>query len=155
MKESSRRITEKASYNSEWNGLELQSTPIGKAVVIDKKEQPSGKTGNIVITQIRTMLGQTIYVKQRQRINKNILTSADDSLHKKRVPAESDIRRACMLDVDMAQLAVQDPKFSRITFRKVIRIVDMLLRGIRTNQEIADIWNVDVSIVETIKGLIN
>lgn len=154
MKESSRRITEKASYNIEWNGLDFQSTPIGKAVVVDKKELLSGKTGKIIITQIRTMLGQTIYVKQRQRINRNILTSADNILQEKRAPVESDIRRAFVLDVDVAQIIVQDPKFSRITFRKVIQIVDMLLSRKRTNQEIANVWNVDVSVVEMIKGLI-
>lgn len=148
MKATSKRISD-----SNINNQDLRSSPIGKIFIDKVFEIPSGKSGKVIITKICTLLGQTLYVKQYERVkddvqlkdnNKNVLCDNNKSMSSKEI----------CFNLSKINLISSEPSFSRITFKKVVQIVNMLRDGALNCNQIAKKLKVDENLVKKIQEAI-
>ena len=148
MKATSKRISD-----SNINNQDLRSSPIGKIFIDKVFEIPSGKSGKVIITKICTLLGQTLYVKQYERVkddvllkdnNKNVLCDNNKSMSSKEI----------CFNLSKINLISSEPSFSRITFKKVVQIVNMSCNGALNCNQIAKKLKVDENLVKKIQETI-
>lgn len=148
MKATSKRISD-----SNINNQELRSSPIGKIFTDTVSEIHSGKSSKIIITKIRTLLGQTLYLKRYERVkydgklkdnNKNVLCDNNKSISSNEI----------CFNLSKVNLILEESAFSRITFKKVIQIVNLLYDGALNCNQIAKKLKVDENLVKKIQEAI-
>lgn len=149
MKATSKRISD-----SNINNQELRSSPIGKIFTDTVSEIHSGKSSKIIIKKIRTLLGQTLYLKRYERVkydgklkdnNKNVLCDNNKSMSSNEI----------CFNLSKVNLILEESAFSRITFKKVIQIVNLLYDGALNCNQIAKKLKVDENLVKKIQEAIN
>lgn len=143
---SSKRISDINSNNS--NISNVQNSPIGKSYIVSSVDLPCGKSGTVIITKTCTLLGQTLYLKQyirHQKVDENTTPSVSQlNLFDKTVT----------LDVGKTMKELNNPKLGRITFKKVVQIIEQLLQG-NKYEDIALKCKVEIDIVQKIHKIIH
>ena len=127
-------------------------SPIGKIRVLSTKVVPSGKSGRVTIKKYETALGQTLYIKSFER--KRIIDYSEKNQDIKTQPItnQQGINYAAFLvDNDNIQKLLEDSSIGRITFKKVLKIIDLLIRNNLSCIEVANKLNIDEKVVEAIK----
>ncbi len=121
------------------------STPIGKMRFIDDEILESGKNVIVKISKWQSILGQTFYFKKYIK-RSDVIKKGND---KKR---EEDRRvTQCILTSDSINKLLEKPELQKITFKKVLRVLNALLLGTDSGEDIAKKLNVDISVVETLR----
>lgn len=140
VKETSKKIT---SIRANELGKLIES-PIGKLKKIYSKTVFSGKNGKITITKMKSLLGQTLYCKRYERIPKeNIYNNdvVDNRTHKQTILRDT----VSFSMVDLMRIK-DNPLFNRISFKKIIRMIE-LLRGGENIAMISSTLKVDKGII--------
>ena len=132
---------------------ELQNSPIGKIYIDSIQEISSGRTGRIIITKVCTSLGQSFYIKQYKRLPDKDKLIKSSSLATTDSGTKNFRKKTTTLNIDKAQEIIKDSKFNRITFKKVIQIIDELLYY-NDCEYVASLTKTKVDIVEKINELL-
>lgn len=145
MREASMRLTE-TGRSVEGN---LVSSPIGKIDILDVKTIPIGKTGVVTITKSRTLHGQTLYLRKYERKDQTRmdLTDSEKAVGRTKPPT-----KYLQLDATTARQLIDNPHYTKITFRKILKIVELLSYGEKSLDEISKMEKVDP---DTVRGLFN
>ncbi len=74
------------------------ATPIGKMRLMDSKNVPNGKNGDVIIEKWQTTLGQVLYTKTFQRVEPSLLDCQSDYLVKSRQQTNQEVfpRQMCI-----------------------------------------------------------
>ena len=149
MKATSKRISD-----SNINNQELRSSPIGKIFIDKVFEIPSGKSSKIIITKICTLLGQTLYLKQYERVTEDVQSTESN---KNVLCSNNKIMSSKQIRFNLAKLSSvsSDPSFSRITFKKIVQIINLLCDGASNCDQIAKKLKVDECMVKAIQDAMN
>lgn len=141
--------------NAQCNNWEV--SPIGKIRVLTTTAIPSGKTGIVTIDKIETMLGQTLYIKKFERKGKP--NSSENLVHEEIVQLELGQtipnHDAFSLNLQSINELIGNPLLSRITFKKVLQIIELLMNDKSDYIAIADKLNVNKDVVKIIKNHIS
>lgn len=150
MKLSSKRISDINSNNT--NVSSIQNSPIGKSYIVDSIDLPCGKNGQVIITKVCTLLGQTIYLKQYTRrsrsddISDNTVSTASAQLNM--------FDKVATLDIAKATKYTNNTKLGRMSFKKVVQIAEQLLQG-KDCEYIANQFKIDTEIVHQIHKMLH
>ena len=117
------------------------------------QEISSGRTGRIIITKVCTSLGQSFYIKQYKRLQTKDISTKSSSLVTTDTNAKTYKNKTINLNKDIAQEIINDAKFNRITFKKVIQIIDELLYY-NDCEYVATLTKTKVDIVKKVKELL-
>lgn len=153
MIEASKHIT--SQYKLRHN--DWKDSPIGKIRVLSTSVTPSGKTGSVIIDKMETTLGQTIYIKRFKRNEKTDSNSVENFVQEAR-QVQLEISHAMTkqttfsLDPKGVQELMDNPLLARITFKKVLQIVNLLVSEQSDIIVIAEKLNVTKEIIEIVKG---
>jgi ADP-ribosylglycohydrolase len=153
MIEASKHITNqnKAQHN-DW-----KDSPIGKIRVLATTVVPSGKSGSVIIDKLETTLGQTLYTKRFER--KSVTSPSENKAQEdvvQMVIDEPAIRQAAFsLTPNKIKELMNNPLLARITFKKVLQIIDLLLNGDTEYDKAADKLKVEKEIFEILKNYIS
>ena len=131
----------------------LQDTPIGKMYLLNQTALPSGKNGQVIVTRWKTLYGQTLYTKKYHRINKSEQLSMFDNSGVTPIPSDAKlpIKHTLVIDSESVKELLNASAFSRVTFKKVLQIVEALLSGNKTDDEIANTLKVSIKVIDTVK----
>lgn len=144
-----------------------KSTPIGKMRLIGTSTIQIGKTSSVTIIKRESTLGQTLYFKKYERSNYDSRqpesqmlfrfeslseTVKHDSEQKMIRSPKSDPQFLLTAD-DVLTLLKMSP-LKRITFKKVLQIIYLLLSDEKTNASIAKQMDVESSTVDCIRTYI-
>lgn len=149
-KEASKKVTNQNMVtNDDW-----KSSPIGKMRTLDISVIPCGKSGQVTIRKMQTALGQTLYLKKFERIEQTKQSNVIQT------PVQMNINDIAKPLVGIFSLDSRDVReltktqlLDRITFKKVIVIIDMILSG-SSDSVIARKLKVNEQIVKNIKCFI-
>ena len=135
----------KAQHN-DWEG-----SPIGKIRFLSGTVVPSGKSGSVIINKYETALGQTLYIKRFER--EGIINSSTKNKVTKiqSIPNQYINRMAFLVDSNNIQELLENSSIGRITFKKVLKIIDLLINNDLSCFDVANRLNVDEKVVEAIK----
>ena len=122
-KEATRQLSATIANKS----TEFINSPIGKLKTIAVNEFLIGKNKQVTITKMESLLGQTIYHKHYEKI----VRAPADSEFGVRTPISQSIHAIPNRTLDIPKLIQlkNDPLFARISFKKVLQIVEMLENG--------------------------
>lgn len=148
MTEASKHISNK--YKIQYNGW--KDSPIGKIRSLSTSVVPNSKSANVIIEKIETMLGQTLYIKRFER-NRIIDSSKKEQEIKAQPIVNKPIihRATFLIDCNNIQELLGNPLVERITFKKVLKIIDLLINGDLSCPEVANKLNVNENVVKVIK----
>lgn len=134
------------------NRQELYSSPIGKFYTEKTYEIPSGASGKIIITKVHTLLGQTMYFKDYVRMSKvadsNASRLSNDS--NKIIPSMPKIH----LSPETINFIMTDRRLSRITFKKVVQIIQALASNNFDCEYVSIVLKVEFDIVKLISDML-
>ena len=153
MVEATKRITnQKKAQHNDW-----KDSPIGKMRILATTVVPCGKSGSVIINKLETTLGQTLYTKRFER--KSAKTPLENKTQEevvKKVIDEPIIRQATFsLTTGKINELINNPLFARITFKKVLQIIDLLLNGDIEYDKTADKLKIEKEIFEVLKNYIS
>lgn len=153
MVEATKRITnQKKAQHNDW-----KDSPIGEMRILTTTVVPCGKSGSVIINKLETTLGQTLYTKRFER--KSAKTPLENKTQEevvKKVIDEPIIRQATFsLTTGKVNELMNNPLFARITFKKVLQIINLLLNGDTEYDKIADKLKVEKEILEILKNYIS
>ena len=114
-----------------------KSSPIGKICEISKHELKSNDNTNITSTKCITSLGQTIYLKDYKRINRDYQTKTKETND-----------NAFVIDNKQIDQIRSNKLFDKLTVKKMISVVDMILKGGYPDEYIASKNKVSEEIVK-------
>jgi ADP-ribosylglycohydrolase len=143
-------VQSKSQYN-DW-----MDSPVGKIRLLTTSVLPSGKTGKVVIDKMVTLLGQTLYIKKYERKGKTDQDSAKPFVQEEKpVQLEIDhvmaMQATFTLDSNGIKDLMNNPLLARITFKKVLQVIEMFINNIHDINIVADKLGVDKDVVEIIK----
>jgi ADP-ribosylglycohydrolase len=172
-KEAAKAVTTEARAQD--NGW--RSSPIGRILPTDTLEVPNGKSGVVIITKWKTVLGQSIYTKDVQQIERkrqicqsesqiqlqleNIRTAETPELTRQTsaqmsmiIPSQQSAsqertRQFIMNSNEITSLA-GDPLLQRITFSKALQIANEIFTGNESSETIAKQMEVEQAVVASI-----
>ncbi|MEN6463519.1 MAG: ADP-ribosylglycohydrolase family protein, partial [Syntrophomonas sp.] len=153
MIEASKQITSK--YKIQHN--DWKDSPIGKLRFIDTSVVPSGRSGRVIIKKMETMLGQTLYFKKYERTDRTtfIENNIQEELFKTVLSQRTTEQVSFSLGPKSIQELMDNPLLARITFKKVLQIIDLLMTGNLDCTTVADKLKVNTGVVEIVKNHIN
>ncbi len=135
------------------SGLEegWQNTPIGKMKLIEINETLKLKNGTLTIKKYKSLLGQTLYLKE---FKSNLFdTNTIENIPSKN--NQMNYSRAFELKYDDIKTLIYDSNFKKnITFGKVLKIINCLIEKSKSYEDIAKEFNVEISFVYTINNFI-
>ena len=153
MKEAAKKLS---NYNKLQSNDWLTS-PIGKMRLLNATVVPSGKSTSITIQKMETALGQTIYIKKFERIDKTISTNhakAQETLF----PADNSTvphqQKILSIDSHSIKDLLNNDLLKRISFTKILQISNEIIEGNKEHSIIAKNLKVDSRVVEIIGSLI-
>lgn len=146
MKDASRRTVELSKNESK----KLLATPIGKLYIVDSYSILSGRSGKIVITKMETLLGQTIYHKKFERIKIETPQSISPLIEDN---TTNNCLRSLQLDIDTVKQLKNNPLFTRITFKKILQLLEMLSDETCSYDTIAKKLKIDVAVAEYVASI--
>ena len=148
MQEASKRVSD-----VENNHKELYSSPIGKFYTERTYEIPSGTSGKIVVTKVHTLLGQTMYFKDYVRMSKVVNSSVSKCSNNsnKIVPPMSKIH----LSPEVINVIMTDRRLNRITFKKVVQIIQELSSNNSDCEYVSMVLKMDFDIVKLISNMLD
>ncbi len=152
MIEASKHITNQ--YKTQYN--DWMDSPVGKIRLITTSIIPSGKTGRVIVDKMITLLGQTLYVKKFEQKGKTD-QDASKNLEQVEKPVQLEmsqvINKQALFSIDTkgVQELLNNSLLARITFKKILQLVDMLMSGMSDINVIADKLGVDGETVELIR----
>jgi len=150
MIEASKHITsQRKIHHNDW-----KDSPIGKIRVRDTSVVPSGKSGRVIIEKMETMLGQTFYVKKYERVERknSFKNNIQEDLFKTVISKPITEQINFSLGPQSVQELMDNPLLIRITFKKILQIIDLLMTGNLDCITIADKLKVDKGVVEIVKN---
>ena len=134
------------------NRQELYSSPIGKFYTEKTYEIPSRAYGKIIITKVHTLLGQTMYFKDYVRMSKvadsNASRLSNDS--NRIIPSMPKIH----LSPEAINFIMTDRRLSRITFKKVVQIIQTLASNNFDCEYVSIVLKVEFDIVKLISDML-
>lgn len=148
------KATSKQISDSNINSHELCSSPIGKIFIDRVFEIPSGKSSKIIITKICTLLGQALYLKQYEQVKEDVKStnSIGNVLYSKDtiVPSKQ-------IHFDLAKLnsISSNPGYNRITFKKIVQIINLLYNDTSNCDQIAKKLKVNKCLIKAIQDAMN
>lgn len=121
---------------------EWKSSPIGKICEISKYNIKSNANSQVILSKNKTSLGQTIYIKEFKRINKTIHSTEHNKIVEK---------KSYIIDNKQIDYIKNSKIFDRITIKKFVMVIDMILKGGYTDEYISKKEKIDISIVSYLR----
>ena len=135
----------------------------------------NGKYSIVTISKWQSVLGQTIYTKEMKLLNDELRqqenqmnlpqqitlynfdkpSQTEDRLIDKATDSRQATQKIFVLRLDEAVRLMDNPLLQRITFKKVLKILDAMFINSATNTEVAKRFNVDVELVNIIKKFLS
>jgi len=150
MIEASKHITtQNKIQHNDW-----KDSPLGKIRVLDTSVVPSGMSGRVIIEKMETMLGQTLYFKKFERKERAtfITNNVQEELFRTVISQPTTEQVAFSLNSKSVQDLMDNPLLARITFKKVMQIIDLLMIDNSDTIVIVNKLKVDRDIVKIIKN---
>ena len=146
MWEASMRLTENSRVAEE----RLVASPIGKIDVLGSKTIATGRTVIVVITEARTLHGQTLYLRQYER-----RAPAGQALpvREERTGRHDRPVRSLTLDSNTSRQLREDPLYAKISFKKILKVTELLSSGENNIDEICRAAKVSPDIVKDLLRL--
>ena len=135
------------------NRQELYSSPIGKFYTEKTYEIPSGSSGKIIVTKVHTLLGQTMYFKEYVRMSKVSVSSA--SRHSNNSEQIVTYMPKIHLSPETINFIITDRRLSRITFKKVVQIIQELSSNNFDCEYVSKVLKVELNIVKLIFDMLS
>lgn len=135
------------------NRKELYSSPIGKFYTERTYEIPSGSSGKIIVTKVHTLLGQTMYFKEYVRMSKVSVSSA--SRHSNNSEQIVTYMPKIHLSPETINFIITDRRLSRITFKKVVQIIQELSSNNFDCEYVSKVLKVELNIVKLIFDMLS
>lgn len=134
--------------------LEWKSTPIGKMRLLDVQKVPNGNNGMVVIKKWESLLGQTIFMKEF--IPNNSIINSNNNLSLSNVnQRKSNKTKFFELKAQDVHSLINDSSINKkITLGKALKIINCLLDGNKTHEQIAKEFKIEVIFVERISSFI-
>lgn len=148
MKEDTKKIISKhKSQSNDW-----EATPIGKVRRLSTSVVPSGKSAEVIIQKLETLLGQTLYIKKYERkgkINCTANIAKQEAVQAVSNPSKTEYV-VFSLNAQQLKELMANPLLKRITFGKILQIADVVMKGNTDYVAIANDLKVDKGVVELI-----
>ncbi|ADU75051.1 ADP-ribosylglycohydrolase [Acetivibrio thermocellus AD2] len=148
MIETSRHISNKNKVqHNDW-----KDSPIGKMRILTRTVVPAGKSRSVIIDKFETTLGQTLYIKEFKD-NRIIDSSQKEQENKTQtIINKKDIHHSSFLiDSNNIQELLDNPLVGRISFKKVLKIIDLLINSDLSCSEVANKLNICEEVIRLIK----
>lgn len=143
-----------------------QNTLIGKMRLVGTSTVPRGKTDIVIVYKWESVLGQTLYLKEYKNSNveppktESQLQPQSDDLSKKASLSvqesvmPGDKKHNFLLTASDIKTLLGAPQLKRITFNKVMQILDILIASDVESTSIAKLMEVEPSIIDIIRTYI-
>lgn len=149
-KESSLQVTTKIKNQCEhW-----QSSPIGKLRKISYEELKSSKSSKVSVTKMETLLGQTLFIKNYERIKITENNLSNDTSKNNNIILRNDLMTELIINQKVIEGFNKSALFERVSFKKILHIFEMFFEGKYNSNQISKKVKVDLSIVEYIEKLL-
>ncbi len=129
------------------------STPIGKMKLMEVQEVPNGKNGFVIIKKWESLLGQTFYMKEFMSFNP--VNGFNPKTQKSNNQSNKRNDKLFKLEANEVSLLIDDSSIKKnITFGKVLRIINYLIDGNKTHEQIAKELRVEIVFIDRINTFI-
>lgn len=153
MIEASKQITNQ--YKDQQN--DWKDSPIGKIRVLATAVVSSGKSTSVIIEKNETMLGQTLYFKKFQRNERTSFPTNREQEEMVQVISNQPMAEHATLSFDLKSIheLMDNPLLARLTFKKVLQIIEAFMNGNLDVVAVADKLKIEKGVAEIIKSHLN